>query len=366
METLKKFFIARNNHIDYPLLLSLALLSCYGFIILFSSVNQDQAILNKQLMRLGLASLAMLVLAQIPIQKYRLWSYWLYSIGLLLLFLVLIMGLRGKGAQRWLDLGLMHIQPSELMKLAVPMAAARYLSEKTLPPSFWHLIVCAILIGVPALLIAKQPDLGTAILIAGSGAMVLFLAGVRLKIILILLALVLMTLPFVWHILHSYQQQRVLTFLDPARDPLGSGYHIIQSKIALGSGGLWGKGWLLGTQSHLDFLPEHETDFIFAVCGEELGLVGSLLLLLTYLGVTARCLYITFYAQDTYARLLSGALSLNFFFAFFINMGMVAGILPVVGIPLPLVSYGGTSMVTLLASFGMLMSIHTHRTLYAK
>jgi rod shape determining protein RodA len=249
------------------------------------------------------------------------------------------------------------------MKLAVPFMLSWYLSEHPLPPRFKVLIVCALLILVPAFLTAKQPDLGTALLIAASGVGVILLSGIQWRIVFLFIVLVCTITPFVWHHMHDYQRNRVMTFLNPERDPLGTGYHIIQSKIAIGSGGVFGKGYLNGTQSHLQFLPEHATDFIFAVCGEELGLMGSLALIILYILLIARGFYISFHARDTFSRLLSGSITLTFFFSMFINIGMVTGILPVVGLPLPLVSYGGTSMVTLIAGFGLLMSVHKHRKL---
>ncbi|MCU0736437.1 MAG: rod shape-determining protein RodA, partial [Methylotetracoccus sp.] len=274
---------------------------------------------------------------------------------------VLVIGDIGKGAQRWLDLGVFRFQPSEVMKLAMPMMISWYLSETPLPPRFGAVAMSALLILVPALLIAKQPDLGTAMLVAVSGCVPLFLGGIAWGYLLALAILGGGSLPIVWYFLRDYQRDRVHTFLDPEADPLGRGYHIIQSKIAIGSGGLYGKGWLHGTQGHLEFLPERSTDFIFAILAEEFGLMGCLALLAVYLFILARCVHIAVQAQDTFTQLLSGALTVTFFFYVFVNIGMVIGILPVVGVPLPLVSYGGTSMVTLLAGFGILMSIQTHR-----
>jgi rod shape determining protein RodA len=250
-----------------------------------------------------------------------------------------------------------------MMKLAVPLMVAWYLADRPLPPNGRHLATGLLIIAVPVALIAKQPDLGTALLVAASGVFVLLLAGVRWKYVLLLIVLVAACAPLFWYMLHDYQQMRILTLLDPERDPLGSGYHIIQSKIAIGSGGVYGKGWLNGTQSHLEFLPERSTDFIFAVFSEEFGFIGVLFLLGIYAFIVARGLYIATQAQDTFTRLLSGSLILTFFVYTFVNTGMVTGLLPVVGVPLPLISFGGTSMVTLLASFGIIMSIHTHRKL---
>jgi len=319
--------------------------------------------MTRQLSRLGLAFLTMLVFAQIPPHKYKAWTPGLFGVGVLLLLAVLLIGKIGNGAQRWLDLGVFRFQPSEMMKLAVPMMVAWFLSFKTLPPNAKVLALASVLILIPAFLTAKQPDLGTGLLIAISGGSVLLFAGIGWRIISGLFASAAVGAPILWHFMHQYQKQRVLTFLNPERDPLGHGYHIIQSKIAIGSGGIFGKGWLNGTQSHLHFLPEHATDFIFSVCGEEFGLFGCTLLILLYLAIVARILYIASQAQDSYTRLLASSLALTFFLSVFVNVGMVTGILPVVGLPLPLISYGGTSMVTLMASFGILMSIQTHRRL---
>jgi rod shape determining protein RodA len=275
----------------------------------------------------------------------------------------LIFGDAGKGAQRWLNLVLFRFQPSEIMKIAVPIMVAWYLADNPLPPSRKHLFYATMLIIVPVILIIKQPDLGTALLIASSGVFVLLLAGIRWKQVTIIIMCLAVSAPLFWYNLHDYQKSRVLTFLNPEMDPLGTGYHIIQSKIAIGSGGLYGKGWLNGSQSHLKFLPERSTDFIFAVFGEEFGFIGILFILSLYLFIIIRGLYIATQAQDSFTRLLAGSLILTFFVYAFVNIGMVTGLLPVVGLPLPLVSYGGTSMVTLMAAFGILMSIHTHRKL---
>jgi len=358
--------LSERIHIDFFLLFALMALTALGIIVLYSASNGDSMLVMRQIARLGLAYLIMIVVAQIPPSKMRLWIPWIYLLGIILLAAVLVIGDIGKGAQRWLDLGIVRFQPSEIMKLAIPMFLAWYLSERELPPSIFDLLVCAIIIAVPVLMTAKQPDLGTALMLAGTGAWVLFLAGMRWRIILLLLFGAAAAMPALWFMLHGYQRQRVLTFLNPESDPLGAGYHIIQSKIAIGSGGIFGKGWLNGTQSHLNFLPEHATDFIFAVLGEELGLIGGLCLLIIVTVIMLRGLYISAGAQDTFTRLVAGSLILTFFLSIFINIGMVTGLLPVVGVPLPLFSYGGTSMVTLMASFGVLMSIHTHRRLVAK
>jgi rod shape determining protein RodA len=350
-------------HIDIPLFGFLFLLVVYGLFILYSADEKNLQLLTQQGMRFVIGFIVMIALAQIPPRKYEAWSPWLYLLTVIFLLGVLAIGHSGKGAQRWLNLGLFRFQPSEIMKLAMPMVLAWYLRNKTLPPSFFSVILCGFALAVPVALVVKQPDLGTAIIIIAAGASVLLLAGLRARWILGGLITVAVCTPFIWHFMHDYQRARVLTFFNPERDPLGTGYHIIQSKIAIGSGGLFGKGWLNGTQSHLQFLPEHATDFIFAVGGEELGLIGATAIILLMLAIVLRGLYISYQAQDTFSRLLAGSITLSFFIAFFVNIGMVIGLLPVVGVPLPLISYGGTSMLTILAGFGILMSIHTHRKL---
>ena len=352
--------------LDGPLLGGLTLICAFGLVVLWSSGGQDVGLIYRQCARLAIDFATMLVVAQIPPKVLRLWSPWLFGVGLLLLVLVLVGGDVGKGAQRWLDLGFMRFQPSEVMKLSVPMMAAWYLHDRPLPPRLLELAILALLVVLPVLLIARQPDLGTALLVASAGILVLLLGGLSLRLIVLLGAGAVGLAPVLWHFMHDYQRQRVLTFLNPESDPLGAGYHIIQSKIAIGSGGLFGKGWTNGTQAQLEFLPERSTDFIFAVLGEEFGLIGLVLLLCAYLFVIGRGLYIAVQAQDTFSRLLAGSIALTFFVYVFVNTGMVTGLLPVVGVPLPLISYGGTSMVTLMAGFGMLMSVHGHRNLLAR
>lgn len=351
----------RHIHIDGPLLLGLLILMSLSLLVLYSSGGQEANLLVKQMIRMALALLIMLAIAQINPERMHSWALGLFLAGLALLVAVLIFGVVGKGAQRWLDLGFFRFQPAEIMKLAVPILVAAYIAERPLPPNFFRMLVALLIIAVPTLLIARQPDLGTAVLIASSGLIVIFLAGISWKVIISFFALASAATPVLWHLMHDYQRRRVLTFMNPESDPLGAGYHIIQSKIAIGSGGLTGRGWLQGTQSHLEFLPERSTDFIFAVMAEEFGLLGVGLLLTLYLLITARGLYIAGQAQTTFARLLAGSISLTFLVYVFVNVGMVTGLLPVVGVPLPLISYGGTSMVTLLAGFGILMSVHTHR-----
>jgi rod shape determining protein RodA len=360
---------ARKSHrflnLDMPLFVGLLILIIAGLFVLYSASNENWGLITKQIMRFAIAFVIMLLVAQIYPARYKKWAPWIFAISLVLLLLVLGVGAISKGAQRWLNLGLFTFQPSELMKLAVPIMLSAYLSEEHLPPNWRHIIICFVIIVVPVAIIAKQPDLGTALIIAISGVFVLFLAGMSWKFIGSVIGLLSLSLPFVWHFMHNYQRARVLTFLNPERDPLGRGYHIIQSKIAIGSGGFLGKGWLNGTQVHLHFLPENATDFIFGVCGEELGFIGCVLLLAVFLYIVGRGLYIAREAQDTFSRLLAGSLTLTFFVSFFVNIGMVIGILPVVGLPLPLVSYGGTSMVTLMAGFGIIMSVYRHRKLLA-
>ena len=354
----------RRLHLDPPLLLGLLALAGFGLIVLYSASGEDLAQVWRQVIRMGLAFGVMLVLAQISPDTLQRWAHWIFGIGLAMLLAVLVLGVVGKGAQRWLDLGFIRFQPSEMMKIAVPMMVAWYFAERTLPPALKHLFVALLIILVPTLLVARQPDLGTALLIAGSGFFVLIFAGMRWRLLIYAGVL---AAPLGWLLwtfgMRDYQRSRVLTFLNPESDPLGAGYHIIQSKIAIGSGGLYGKGWLNGTQSHLEFLPERHTDFIFSVFSEEFGFMGVLFLLATYLFVLLRGLYIASRSQDTFGRLLGGGLIMSFFIYLVVNVGMVSGLLPVVGVPLPLLSYGGSSMVTLLAGFGILMSIHTHRKL---
>jgi rod shape determining protein RodA len=354
--------VLRRLNVDGPLLGGLLLICGLGLIVLYSAVGENMRLLLNQLVRLGVALIAMMVLAQIPPDFLRRWTPWGFAAGLLLLVLVLTTGEVGQGARRWLNLGV-RFQPSEAMKLAVPMMAAWYLHDRPIPPKFGQLMVLGVMIVVPTILIARQPDLGTALLVAASGLIVIVLAGLPVRLMITLAVLSIPGAYGLWQLMADYQKQRVLTLIDPNSDPLGAGYNIIQSKIAIGSGGLFGKGWTNGSQAHLEYLPERDTDFIFAVIGEEMGLLGVLTLLCLYVFVVARGLYISVQAPDTYSRLLAGSISLTFFVYVFVNTAMVTGLLPVVGVPLPLVSFGGTSMVTLMAGFGILMSIHSHRKL---
>ncbi len=351
-------------HIDPLLALLLLVLSSIGLFVLYSASDQDIATVERQITRLAVGFVVMLVFAQISPHHYQRWSPWLMAAGIFMLVGVLVAGVGAKGAQRWLAIpGLPRFQPSEIMKIAVPMVLASYYAHRRLPPRFKHIFWGLLFIAAPTLLIAKQPDLGTSLLIAAAGVFVLLFSGISWRIISGFGLLVCGCIPLLWMWMRDYQKMRVLTLLDPERDPLGAGWNIIQSKTAIGSGGLYGKGWLAGTQSHLDFLPESHTDFIIAVFAEEFGFVGVVLLLVLYLLIVSRCLYIASQADDTFGRLLGGSLALTFFFYVFVNIGMVSGLLPVVGLPLPLISYGGTSVVTLFIGFGLLMSIQTHRKL---
>jgi len=338
----------------------LVLLMVFSLVTLWSAGSENFNLIIRQGLRFGLAFLLMVALTRISLSQWLRITLLIYSIGLCLLILVMLTGAISKGAQRWLDLGVIRFQPSELMKLGVPMMVALFLRDKQSPLNFINLIVASLIALIPMLLIAKQPDLGTAVVVGASGALVILLKGIPKKIILLGTVLFASLLPVFWHILHDYQRQRILMMLDPERDPLGRGYHIIQSKIAVGSGGVFGKGWQMGTQSNLDFLPERTTDFIFAVYSEEFGFVGAVILILIYLCIIARGLFLTTQLKDEFSRLLCGSLILSFFVYLFVNMGMVVGILPVVGLPLPFMSYGGTSLVTLMAGFGILMSLSYH------
>lgn len=349
-------------HLDIPLLLGVLVLCGFGLVALYSAGGRDIDLVTRQAIRLAIGFGFMLAIAQIAPRLLLYWAPPLYLFGILLLLAVLVIGDTAQGAQRWLRIGPIGFQPSELVKVTVPLMVAWFLSRNELPPRLWQIVIGGLLTLVPVALVMRQPDLGTSLLIVASGSFVLFLAGMGWRHIAVLSVSAAASVPVLWHFMHEYQRRRVLTLLDPQQDPLGAGYHTIQSTIAIGSGGMYGKGWFNGTQSQLDFLPERSTDFIFAVIGEEFGLLGVLVLLATYLFIVYRGLYIATQAPTTFGKLLIGALVLTFFIYVFVNIGMVSGILPVVGLPLPLVSYGGTSVVTLLAGFGIVMSIHTHRT----
>lgn len=350
-------------HIDVMLLMFIFMLCSAGLVILYSASAENNAVIELQIVRLLLSFLVMFLIAQISPATLQRAAPWLYAIGLAMLVFVLLIGHIGKGGQRWLNLGIMRFQPAELMKLAIPLLLAWYYHQIHLPINFRNVLIAMPIILVPALLTAKQPDLSTACLLVIAGFSVLFLAGLSFRLIAAVIAAIGILAPIAWFAMYDYQRQRIYTFLNPENDPLGTGYHIIQSKIAIGSGGLFGKGWMHGTQSNLHFLPEHTTDFIFAVSGEEFGFIGLLFLISLYLLIIGRGFYITMNAQDTFSRLVAGSITITFFVSFFINTGMVTGIMPVMGIPLLLVSYGGSSMVTIMASFGILMSIQTHRKL---
>ena len=356
--------------IDTPLLVLLILLASFGLLILYSSSGGSLSLVYRQMVHLGLATSVMLVIAQIPPIIMMRFAPILMLLGVFQLILVLFFGSSGGGAQRWLDLGFVRFQPSELMKIIVPMAIAAILSEKTLPPRAFPVIISLLTIATVVLLIARQPDLGTSLLIGASGIYVLFFSGFRVMLVkniwlnlIILSSTLLGSLYFAWnYLLIAYQKRRILTLFNPESDPLGSGYHIIQSKIAIGSGGFTGKGIEKGSQSQLDFVPEQSTDFIFSVLAEELGFLGFLLLIIIYALIIYRCMSLSLRCEDNFSRLLGASLTFVFFTYVFVNIGMVSGLLPVVGIPLPLISYGGSSLMTLMASFGIIMSIHKHKS----
>ena len=356
--------------IDTPLLIFIILLSSLGLMILYSSSGGSLSLVYRQLIHLGLATSVMLVIAQIPPFFLLRSAPILMIIGTILLILVLFFGSSGGGAQRWLDLGFIRFQPSEMMKIIVPITIAAILSEKTLPPRALSVIISLITIALVVFLIAKQPDLGTSLLIGASGIYVLFFSGFRIRLVktiwlnlLILSSLLMGSLYIAWnYLLITYQKNRILTLFNPESDPLGSGYHIIQSKIAIGSGGLTGKGLTNGSQSQLDFVPEQSTDFIFSVLAEEMGFLGFILLITIYSLIIYRCFSLSLRCEDNFSRLLGSSLTFVFFTYVFVNIGMVSGLVPVVGVPLPLISYGGSSLITLMASFGIIMSIHKHKS----
>ena len=357
-------FLMQLLKLDGPLLFLISLISLIGVFVLYSASNESAEVLTRQLFRIMIAFIALIITSQLSIDFIRRLSPWCFFGGLLLLFLVLVTGDIGQGAKRWLNLGV-RFQPSEVMKLAVPMMVAWYLYDKKIPPSGKQMLIIFVLILIPSILIAKQPDLGTSILVFIAGMLIVFLSGIHFRYIITLIFMSLPSSLLLWKFMEGYQRQRVITLLNPDSDPLGAGYNIIQSKIAIGSGGLFGKGWTNGSQVQLEFLPEKSTDFIFAVIGEEFGLLGLVSILLIYILIIARGLYIASQATDLYSRLLAGSISLTFFVYVFVNAAMVIGLMPIVGIPLPLISYGGTSMVTLMIGFGILMSISSNRKLLA-
>jgi rod shape determining protein RodA len=351
---------SESMHIDFPLLILLLALCTLGLMVLYSAGDQNLAYVKRQATFMGLGFIIMFVVAQFEVRYWEKWAFVFYGLGLLLLIAVLFFGVGAKGAQRWLDIGFSRLQPAEFMKVAVPLMLASYLSKRFIPPTLKHISWAMVMIMIPAVLIMRQPDLGTALLIFVSGFLTLFLAGLGVRYLIGTFLTSIAAVPVMWNfVLLDYQKQRILTLLSPEKDKLGSGWNIVQSKTAIGSGGINGKGWTEGTQSQLNFLPESHTDFIIAVLAEEFGLIGVLTLLALYTLVIARCLNISFKAQSQFGRLLAGSLGLIFFIYVFVNMGMVSGILPVVGAPLPMISYGGTAILTLFIGFGLLMAIST-------
>lgn len=366
-ENVKRTSFWSQIYIDFSLLLCILALLGYSMIILWSASGQNIDMMERRLIQIAMGLAVMFVMAQIPPRIYESWSPYLYLISLFLLLLVDIMGYESKGAQRWLDLGVIRFQPSEIAKITVPLMVARFINRDGCPPTLKNTFVVLFIIIIPTLLVAAQPDLGTAILIALSGLFILFLAGMSWRFISASLLSLLAFLPILWfYLMRPYQRARVMTFLHPEDDRLGAGWHITQSKIAIGSGGIWGKGWLAGTQSNLEFLPERHTDFIFSVLAEEMGMFGELILLMLYLCLITRGLIIAMNAQTAFGRILAGGLTLILCVYVFVNIGMVSGILPVVGVPLPFISYGGSALIVLMAGFGIIMSIHTHRKMLSK
>tara|TARA_B110000879_G_scaffold171604_1_gene222577 strand:- start:7353 stop:8480 length:1128 start_codon:yes stop_codon:yes gene_type:complete len=351
---------SRVMHIDIPLLLILIALCSIGLAVLYSASAESIFYVKRQATFMVIGLFSMIVIAQFKPRLWERWSIFIYLCGLLSLVAVLFFGVGAKGAQRWLDLGVTRFQPSELMKIAVPMTLASYLSKRHIPPRFKHVSLAVIATTIPVLLVAKQPDLGTSLIIFSSGFFALFLAGLGKRYLLSTALLAMAAVPTLWfYVMLDYQKQRVLTLLSPEQDKLGAGWNIMQSTTAIGSGGWSGKGWTQGTQSQLNFLPESHTDFIIAVLAEEFGLIGVLGMLVLYLLLIGRCMIISLNAQSMFGRIMAGTISLTFFVYIFVNMGMVSGILPVVGAPLPFISYGGTAIVTLFLGFGILMAIST-------
>lgn len=360
---ISQFFQGLFKHIDSFLISCLLFTMLVGLFVMYSASGQSFARVNSQLVNIGVALTFLWLTANIQPQILERMALPLYILGVMLLVAVALFGDISHGARRWLNLGFTKIQPSELMRIAAPIMLAWFFSKRESSLRTLDFIIAGLLLIVPVLLIMKQPDLGTALLISASGFFVIFLAGLSWRFIIGGAVLAGSLMPIFWSMMHDYQRRRIEILIDPTQDPLGAGYHIIQATIAQGSGGLTGKGWLNGTQSQLDFLPERTTDFIFAVFSEEFGMVGNLLLLLLFGLIISRGIVIASQAKSTFSRLLAGSITLTFFTYAFVNVGMVSGILPVVGVPLPLISYGGTSMVTLLVGFGILMSIHTHKKL---
>ena len=360
---IKSWLIKTTSHLDYPLLLLLFALMLLSLFLQYSAAGENNSKLLAHGINMLVALGVMVIVANIPPQHLLALAVPLYVLGIVLLIGVNLFGDVVNGSRRWLHIGVTRIQPSEIMKIAMPLMLASYFHYRQATLKLKDYGIAALLLAIPVVLVVKQPDLGTALLISASGFYVLFFAGLPWRVMLGMGVVAGASMPVLWHFLHDYQRKRVLTLLDPTQDPLGAGYHIIQSTIAIGSGGLFGKGWLHGTQAHLDFLPEHTTDFVFAVYGEEFGLLGNVLLLLLYLAIIIRGLNIAAHAPTLFARLMAGSVTLAFFTYAFVNLGMVSGILPVVGVPLPMMSYGGTAMVIVMLGFGILMSVKTHRKL---
>ena len=352
-------------HIDFPLLVAFLAIFMISLTAIYSASNSNIDAVVNQAIKILISISAMAVVAQFSPLSYGRVGPWLFFLCLVLLILVLVIGETRNGATRWLNIGI-SFQPSELMKIAMPLMIARYISSGALPPTVFSVGVSITIVLVPSYLIMEQPDLGTSILIAFSGLVVIFLSGLKKRYLAVAFGLFLAYLPLMWSNMHPFQKNRVLAFLNPGSDPTGSGYHLIQSKIAIGSGGLFGKGWLNSTQGQLDFLPERTTDFIFAILAEEFGFLGISLLIGIYLFIIGRGIMIAINAQDLFSRLLASSISLTFFVYVFVNIAMTTGLLPVVGIPLPLISSGGTSMLTIMVGLGMLMSVQTHRRLVEK
>jgi rod shape determining protein RodA len=352
-----------HTHLDAPMLILLLLLCLFGLAVLYSASAQDSGYVFRQAIRMGIGFLVMIFIAQLSPTLLERWAPWIYSFGIILLVCVLFFGVGAKGAQRWLALPGFRIQPSEIIKVVLPLTVAFCLAGKPLPPTLKQCCIALVLIALPTLLIMKQPDLGTSLVIASSGIFVLLFSGIKWRYIFVAVGGAAACLPLLWMSMKEYQKQRVMTFLDPESDPLGSGWNIIQSKTAIGSGGISGKGWLDGTQSQLNFLPESHTDFIIAVLAEEQGLIGVTCLIILYVLIIARGLWMASHISDSFGRLVCGSFILTFFVFIFVNIGMVSGILPVVGLPLPMMSYGGTSIVTLMMGFGVMMSVYTHRNI---
>ena len=349
-------------HIDLWLFVPLLLLSMAGLVVLYSASGQSEPMMTAQIRNLFIAFAVLLTTAQLRLETLKIVSPYVFALGLVLLVGVAFFGVGAKGAQRWLSLGFIRFQPSEIMKVAMPLAIAWWLSKKALPPTSKSLLIAAMMVAVPSFLILQQPDLGTSLLVASSGLAVIYMAGIQWRYILSLVLVALVSIWPAWvFVLKDYQKQRILTLFNPESDRLGAGWNIIQSKTAIGSGGWEGLGWTQGSQAQLDFLPEGHTDFIIAVLAEEFGFRGVSLLFVFYTAILLRGLIITWRAQSSFARLLAGALITTFFFGLVVNLGMVSGLLPVVGVPLPMVSYGGTAMVSMMVAFGVLMAISTEK-----